>query len=262
MTNQELLQQIRNGEGDNRTLITLWEQVCRLFYIHSDGLYLRHKTRATSCGVERDDCRQVCWFAFLDAIKAYNAKPDTELNFSAFIKFHVRRRVYELLGYRTSKREPLNGAVSLDAPLPGSEDEKITIGDTVTDPSAELPLEEIDCSDTAAEIEGIISALPPKQAAAVHGRFWQDKTLTEVGAELGLTPKQIHNQYRAAIGKLRRDKRLQEIRDDYYANTTLTKHTGFRFFKENGMSSVEWHLIRLEERLERAKGGDERDGVQ
>ena len=262
MTNEELLQQIRNGEGDDHTLATLWEQVCRLFYMHSDGLYRRHKGRADSCGVERDDCRQVCWFAFLDATKAYNAKPDTELKFSTFIRYHVRRRVYELLGYRTSKREPLNGAVSLDAPLPGSEDENITVGDTVADPSAEDPYEEIDCSDVAAEVLERVSALPPKQAAAVRGRFWQDKMLTEVGAELGLTPKQIHNQYRTAIGKLRRDKRLQEIRDDYYANTTLTKHTGFRFFKENGMSSVEWHLIRLEERLERAKGGDECDGVQ
>ena len=262
MTNEELLQQIRNGEGDDQTLATLWEQVEKLFYMHSDGLYRRHKNRAASCGVERDDCRQVCWFAFLDAIKAYNAKPGIELKFTTFIKFHVRRRVYELLGYRTSKPEPLNGAVSLDAPLPGSEDENITIGDTVADPSAEAPYEEFDCSDTAAEVLERVSALPPKQAAAVHGRFWQDKTLTEVGAELGLTPKQIHNQYRAAIGKLRRDKRLQEICNDYYANTTLTKHTGFRFFKENGMSSVEWHLIRLEERLNRAKGGDERDRVQ
>lgn len=262
MTNEELLQLTRNGDGDEQTLETLWEQTARLFYIHSDSLYRRHKGRADSYGVARDDCRQVCWFAFLDAIKAYNAKPDTELKFNTFIKFHVRRRVYELLGYRTRKREPLNGAVSLDAPLPSSEDENITISDTIADPSAERPYEQIDGSDLAAEVEGIISALPPKQAAAVHGRFWQDKTLTEIGAELGLTPKQVHNQYRTAIGKLRRDKRLQEIRDNYYANTTLTKHTGFQFFKENQMSSVEWHLIRLEERLERAKGGDERDRVQ
>lgn len=262
MTNEELLRQIRNGEGDDFTLSTLWAQVCHLFYIHSDGLYRRHKDRAASFGVERDDCRQVCWFAFLDAIKAYNAKPDIELKFSAFIKLHVRRRVYELLGYRTSKREPLNDAVSLDAPLPGSEDEKITIGDTIADPTAEVPFEEVDGSDTAAEVEGIVSALPEKQVAAVHSRFWQDKMLTEVGAELGLTPKQIHNRYREAIHKLRRDKRLQEIHHDYFASTTLTKHKGFQFFKENGMSSVEWHLIRLEERLQRAKGGDEHDGVQ
>lgn len=262
MTNEELLHQIRNGKSDDRTRATLWEQTAYLFYIHSDGLYRRHKNHADSCGVEREDCRQVCWFAFLDAIKAYNAKPNTEVKFSTFIKFPVRRRVYELLGYRTSKREPLNSAVSLDAPRPGGEDENIAVGDTIADPSAETPFEVIDGSDIAAEVEGIISGLPPKQAAAVLGRFWQDRTLTEVGAEMGLTPKQIHNQYREAIRKLRRDKRLQEIHDDYYANTTFTKHTSFRFFKENQMSSVEWHLIRLEERLELAKGGDYRDGMQ
>ena len=205
--------------------------------------------------MEAGDCLQVCWFAFLDSVEAYNRKSEREEKFASFAGFHVRRRVYELLGYRTSKREPLNGAASLDTPLPGNEDENITIGDTVADPSAEVPYEEIDGSDISAEIEEIVSALPEKQAAAVHGRFCQDKTLVEIGAELGLTPTQIHNQYREAIRKLRRDKRLQEIHDDYFANTTLTKHTGFQFFKENQMSSIEWHLIRLEERLERMKGG-------
>ncbi len=253
MTNEELCEKIRNG--DTTALNALWEQTDRLFYTIARSLYARHRERAVACGVEAGDCLQVCWFAFLDAVEAYNRKSEREEKFASFAGFHVRRRVYELLGYRTSKRDPLNGAVSLDAPLPGNNDENITISDTLTDPQSEVPFDTIDGSDIAEEIESIISALPTKQAAAVRGRFWQDKTLAEIGAELGLSPTQIHNQYREAIRKLRRDKRLQEIRDDYYANTTLTKHTGFQFFKENQMSSVEWHLIRLEERLERAKGG-------
>ncbi|MDR1775779.1 MAG: hypothetical protein LBS17_05000 [Actinomycetes bacterium] len=262
MTNEELLQAINNGGGDEQTLTALWEQTAHIFFMHSDGLYRRHKDRADSCGAARDDFRQVCWFAFLDTIKAHNAKPDTELKFTAFIGFHVRRRVYELLGYRTSKRNPLNGAVSLDAPLPGNDDENITIADSIADPQAELPFETADGSDIASEVERIVSALPEKQAAAVRGRFWRDKTLAEVGAELGLTPTQIRNVYQHAIRKLRRDRRLREIHEEFYAAANLTKHTGFKFFKETGMSSVEWHLLKLEERLDRAKGGDERDGVQ
>jgi RNA polymerase sporulation-specific sigma factor len=258
MTNEELLQLIRNGR--DRHLNTLWEQTQGLFYMLSDKLYRRHKNRADSCGIERDDCRQVCWFAFSDAVDSYNKKPEQEYGFASFAKYHVQRRVYELLGLRTSKRNPLDESDSLDAPLPGQEGNNLTVDDTVEDPQSEAPFDMVDSSDVANEVESIVSALPEKQAAAVHGKFWNNKTLAEVGAELGLSPKQTHNQYRDAIRKLRRNQRLQEIHDEYYANANLTKHVGFRFWKESGMSSVEWHLLKLEERLERAKGGDERYG--
>jgi RNA polymerase sigma factor (sigma-70 family) len=257
MTNEELLQQIRNG--DERHLNTLWEQTQGLFYMLSDKLYRRHKNRADSCGVERNDCRQVCWFAFLDTVAAYNRKDEQEYGFASFAKYHVQRRVYELLGLRTSKRNPLDEADSLDAPLP-TDDGNITIADTVADPQSEAPFDMVDVSDAAAEVENIVAALPEKQAAVVCGRFWQDKTLAEVGAEFGISSKQMHNQYSDAIRKLRRNRRLRDIHDEYYANANLTKHVGFRFWKESGMSSVEWHLLKLEERLERAKGGDVRDG--
>ena len=259
MTNEELLQQIRNGGGHHLNM--LWEQTQGLFYMLSDKLYRRHKNRADSCGIERDDCRQVCWFAFADAVNSYNKKPEQEYGFASFAKYHVRRRVYELLGLRTSKRNPLDEADSLDAPLPGQDGDNLTIADTVADTQSEAPFDVIDGSDIAAEVKRVVSALPEKQAAAVRGRFWRDKTLAEVSAELGISQKQMHNQYREAIRKLRRNRRLQEIHDEYYANANLTKHTGFRFWKESGMSSVEWHLLKLEERLERVKGGDGRGGM-
>jgi DNA-directed RNA polymerase sigma subunit (sigma70/sigma32) len=159
--------------------------------------------------------------------------------FITFAKLHVRRHIFQILGLRTSKREPLNEAVSLDAPLPGNDDENITVSDTIADPSSEAQFEGIESSDIAAEVLERVSALPLKQSEAVRGRFWEDKTLAQIGAELGLTPKQMQNQYGNALRKLRCDRRLQEIHDEFYAVANLTKHTGFRFFKENRMSSVE-----------------------
>ena len=254
MTNEELCGKIR--EGDSNALNALWEQTDRLFYAIARSVYARHFERAASCGVEYADCRQSCWFAFLDAVEAYNRKPERDEKFSSFAGYHVRRHVYALLGLRTSKREPLNGADSLDAPLQSSEGE-YTIADTLADESAAVPFEDVADADIAREVLERVDTLSEQRRGIIHRRFWENMSLAEIAKADGVSPTRVHNLYRDALRKLRRDKRLQEIRDEFYANANFTKHTGFQFFKENGMSSVEWHLLKLGERLGRVKGGDE-----
>ncbi|MDR1409253.1 MAG: sigma-70 family RNA polymerase sigma factor [Oscillospiraceae bacterium] len=246
MTNEELLQKIANG--DTSAVQSLWAQVDRLFYLFSDKLYHRYRNYADSHGVALEDCRQICWFAFLDTVKDYNSRPNRELKFASFVRLHVKRRIFELLGLRTTRREPLD----IDAPLSGAEGD-VSIADTIADPAAEDAFAEIDGTDIADSVWAQVATLPPKQAAAIRCKFWQEKTFAEIGRESGVSTTQARNAYQHAIRKLHRDQRLQEIHDEYYSTANLTKHTSFRFFKESGMSSVEWHLLNLEERLERAK---------
>jgi hypothetical protein len=71
MTNEELCAIIRDGDNDERhqSTFTLWEQTHKWFYAIARKLYSRHAERAASCGVVVDDCLQVCWFAFADAVR-------------------------------------------------------------------------------------------------------------------------------------------------------------------------------------------------
>jgi len=253
MTNEELCKAA--ADGDVTAVNRLWEQADRLFYMFADRLYYRYSDCAAACGAERDDFQQVSYFAFLDAVTAYNRKPERDVKFSSFAGLHVKRRIYDLLGLRTSKREPLDHSVSLDTPI--GDDDGLTIAETLADTTAGKPFEDIENADN--DILRSVERLPEKMAAVVKTKFWQDKTLTEIGAELELSPKQASNLYRRAMQKLRRDKRIRQIHDDYYKTANLFRHTGRQFFKENGMSSVEWHLLKLEERLDRweqRRGGD------
>jgi RNA polymerase sigma factor (sigma-70 family) len=256
MTNEELCILIAQGHEDK--IITLWEQTDKLFYMFARRMYSHYSDRAVSHGVELNDCFQVCWFAFLDTLVAYNKKPERDKKFTSFACLHVKRHIYILLGLRTSKREPLDYAMSLDAPLP-TDEENLTVMDTIADTEAEKTFEKIECSDMEERVLERVATLPEKQAAVVRERFWKDKTLTEISKELGITPKQMYNQYKDVIRKLRRDQKLKEIHREFYVRRSFIKHTGFQFFKETGMSSVEWNILRLEELITRARGGDEDD---
>lgn len=253
MTNEELCGKIRGG--DTTAPNALWEQTDRLFYTIARSLYTRHRERAASCGVEASDCLQVCWFAFLDTVDAYNREPEREEKFASFAGFHVRRHIFTLLGLRTSKRKPLNCANSLDASIL-SDEGKYNLSDTLADESAAVPFEEIVNSDVAREVLERVCSLPENKRGIIRRHFWEERTLTDIAADDGVNPKRIHNLYRDALRRLRRDNRLRQIHDEFYASANFTKHTGFQCFKDNSMSSVEWYLLKLEERLERAKGCD------
>jgi DNA-directed RNA polymerase specialized sigma subunit len=92
ITNEKLCAAAANG--DTAALYTLWEQTERVFYMLANRLYNHWQDRATACGVTQEDCCQVCWFAFLDAVEAYNKEPERKEKFTSFIGFHVKRQIY------------------------------------------------------------------------------------------------------------------------------------------------------------------------
>lgn len=110
MTNEELCRKIADGETQYEN--ALWEQPYRLFHYHATQLYNRNLARVAAFGVQLDDCKQVCWFAFTAALRDYNKKPQT-LKFTAFIRLHVQKQVYKLIGLQHCRQEPLNYSLSL-----------------------------------------------------------------------------------------------------------------------------------------------------
>lgn len=255
MTNEELCAHI--AQGNDECMLTLWEQTDKLFYFFARRLYASHRERAAACGIELDDCLQVCWFAFLEAVEAYNRKPKQEVKFTSFAGFHVKRHVYALLGLRSSKREPLNGAASLDATVV-SENGDYALADMLADEITGEPFEDIEHSELSEQLLERVDELSEKQREVIRRHYWDNMSLTKIAAKLGISPSRSSDLHRAALRKLRQDQRIRQICREFYENADFTKHTGFRFFKETGMSSVEWELLKLEERIARVRGGDYR----
>ncbi len=251
MTNEELCGRIR--DGDSEALNALWEQMHSLFHAMALGLHKRHAKLAVSCGVERDDCRQICWFAFLDTVKAFNRKQEPGANFAAYARFHIKRHIFTLLGLRTSKRNPLNLADSIDASVI-TDDGRFTIADTLVDPDAEAPFREAESADVAREVLECLSALTDERRDIVRRHFWDGMTLSDIAEADGVKKRRVQHVYSDALKKLRRNERLRQIHREFYSNNSFTKHTGLQSFKDNRASSVEWYLEKLEGWLEDAGG--------
>lgn len=249
MTNEELCSLIAR-DGNREQIYALWEQTHKLFFMHADRLYRRYRERASCCGAEPEDLRQVCWFAFLSALSDYIREPGRDEKLTTFAWAHVRREIYGLLNLRTERqrKEPLNNAVSIDVPL-SSDDEVLTIADTLSDSAALKPFEDVAESEIAGQIRECVSRLDPTQGEIVRWRYWEEEPISSIADRMGITVSETQSLQRKAMRSLRRMERLRRIRSEFYQSRTFTKHTGFKFFKENGMSSVEYHILKLEKRL-------------
>lgn len=114
MTNEKLAALAQ--DPDNKELIPLlWDKVKDLLYMKANRAYRQHSDMFARCGVELADIRQSCYIVFLDALKGY--QPDGETKFTSYLNYPFQTMLKELTHTRTSRKEPLNDATSLDKPI-------------------------------------------------------------------------------------------------------------------------------------------------
>lgn len=260
MTNEELAVRIQAGEQN--LMGELWEQNIGLFYLKANSLYTRLRERCDASGVEFDDLLQTCYFALCDAVQAYKA--DGEYNVMSYIKFPLKNHFRSLLGIRTSKRDALNESNSLDEPI--GDDGDTTRLEMLTDPNSGEPYEavvdNVFQSELRDTLEKSISKLSERRAAVVHSRYFEGKTFEEVAVEMNVSGQMIQHLERESFYKMRRDRDLQVFHDEVLSRWAY-KGTGFRAFKENGISSVERAVIEAEEVTEgRRENMDEREAMR
>ena len=166
MSNEELVQRVQAGERD--WLMVLWAQVRGLVYDMA-----RRRIWATDGlgGVTLDDLMQAGFLGFLEAAESY--KQGQGALFSTWLVYHLRRELNQAQGRR---RNPLDRAVSLEAPLTGREDDPITLEDTIPDPGAEEAVEEVGQWDG---LYRTLEALPEAQRAVVRRRYWQEQQVDQ-----------------------------------------------------------------------------------
>lgn len=150
------------GQADQ--LEPLWNSQRRLVYKIANSL----SGQAAQCGFDADDLVQESYFAFLDAVAAHDPEQGS---FSALLATLIRRRFIRLTAEETTTRKPLNQALSLDAPVQGSEGDDLTLGDTVEAPDSafESVENEVCRQQLRAALERALERIPEDQAAAVRG---------------------------------------------------------------------------------------------
>ena len=138
MSNEELVALIQAGDRDR--IVELWHQVRRMVY----------KQAARWAGLGGTTIEDLTQTGFIAMLRA---------ELSAATGYNSKRSWFD----------PLQNAVSLDAPLEDSED--ATLADFIPDPAAEAAIDGMDVRLGVAEV---LTELPEEQRKAVYDKYWCD----------------------------------------------------------------------------------------
>lgn len=255
LSNEEYAELVKSGKLEYIT--PLWEQMYKLLYGYADKYYNKYNLRFIGCGITLEDLQQECFFILLEMVRAYD--PTKQYKLTTYTKYQFKHRINRLLRIGDNLAEnPLNSCYSLSEPVTGAEDEDITLEDMQKDEAAELAYQDIDDNIYQHQLRmalnnAMTAVLTPEQTRAIVERFYNNKTLKETGAAMGVTAERARTYESNGLKNLRRystaTKRLDSFREHIITEHAY-KHTGLNSFKYSFTSSVE----RTYEALERMTG--------
>lgn len=222
MTNEEMSIAIQGG--DKSHILELWQRVKYLCFAIAGRYYRRYQARFVSCGVELEDYRQECYFAFLKAVSAY--KPEKDTKFTSYLPFHIRNTGAALLGLQRSD-DTLNKCVSLHETINTDDNAPISQLDLIEDESAlerlEKVLNDIQCIDTREKLTRAIQRLDERKQAVITGYYFHDLPLKAIGQALGISAKGANWQRTKALKLLRCMPDVVILRKEQKIDKTLNK---------------------------------------
>lgn len=250
LSNEELVAAIRAGED---RMGELWEQVERLVKWKANHIMANLSNGANPRGVEFEDLYHSGYPAMVKAVETY--RPGS-MAFSTWYMYYLRTAFAETAGYRTTmqKREPLNAALSLNAPISddGGGD---TFEDLVADTGAVISLEAVEekiwrhqLHDT---LESALSDLPEDQSSVLRMRYYEDRTCASIAEDWGCTTAGVQDKEQRALKKLRDARYFNGLSEYVEKNTNYYQKVGLEQFKRTGMSAVETIVMRREKLAER-----------
>lgn len=220
MTNEQLAAFIKQGDNDELIPI-LWERIRKIMYMKSDSVYSTLQGRFQQCGVDIWDLKQSCYMAFLKAIDGY--KPDTGNKFTSYLSYPFKNTVNELIGMRTQKQknEPLNDCTSLDTPLKEDEPDSNTLVDMIADDNAVNAVELVELEDDYRVLHEAVDGLKYPQNRVINSYYFEDKSMKDIGAEMGISGQRISQILHKGLRCLRRSEPLKQLYRENQQHKTL-----------------------------------------
>lgn len=234
--------------GDMESLYALYTNVKKLISMKANKFCLEHADRCARAGVTQADLEQEGYFAFVQAVNAY--EPESEYRFAAYLSFPLLKAFRTACGLRTSRteNEPLNNATSLDAPI-GDEEDGATFADTIADKTSNATDQtdaDYDRAIMRQDIEAALNMLKPRDAEVIRRKYLQGQTMDEIAEQTGTTRGVVKNAWQHGRAALRRNERLRRL----YFNDIICRHAyngSVNSFDHTWTSSTERAAIKLEE---------------
>ena len=207
MSNEELALRIQQGERDK--LGELWGQVEKFVSMRA-GKMARHL--GGFGGVTEEDLYQAGFLALVEAVETFDPG---QAGFLTWLGYHLKTAFAQAAGYRSVKRDALDFAADLDAPL--QEVDNLTLADAIEDPEAAQSFEEVErrawLADSAARSSAMRPGGPagPGSGRPLTAHYYQGKTFREIAAEHGRIR-------RTGPGKMSANKPFRTLRRNRHKN--------------------------------------------
>ncbi len=233
---------IKAKGGDRKVLAQLWEAVRPLlhgmayrFYIHyGPDTCARH-------GVTLEDLRQECYFALLEAIKAY--QPEKGFLFTTYLSHASKNRFRACMGLLGTHRNALDYSDSMNRPADEESGEES--GDLIPDPQAAAELEAVDLRDErqhySAVLETACAPLSFLQREILKRAYHDRLTRPQIAQALHITPEAVRREEAKALRLLRGDCRIRSLADEYLETAAYRKTGWCAWYYEQG--SVEERIV-------------------
>jgi RNA polymerase sigma factor (sigma-70 family) len=181
------------------------------------SISIRAARKHSRFSIDQEDLLQMGRIAVLEADQVF----DAEIN-PSFEGFAIQRAKWAIRNWikrtgrtiRAPDKKFYKGAVtviSIHAPV-GNEADSGTYEDFLGD--AETITASAERSDQVQTIARILKRMPSREAAIIRGRFWEDKTLLQIGSELGMTVESVRQNEAKILVQLRRSRRLLGMRNE------------------------------------------------
>lgn len=241
MTNEELALIARAGDKERTT--ELWSRVERFVCCQAEK---RARALNGYGGITAED---LCQSGFLAMIAAMNTfDPAAGMSFVGWLAVHLKLEFAQAAGYRSKKRDALNFAESMAAPVPGSDD--LSLEDVLEDPGAAADFQAVEDhlnnEQLRRALECPLNDLPPEQGAALRGRYYRGQTLEQLAQAMGTSQSQVRGLIKKGLAKMRRGKYSRSLEAFIELRTPYFTHVGAETFRTTWTSATELAVFERE----------------
>lgn len=213
MTNEEIAVMINNGQTE--FIPVLWDRVRKLVAKFANNYYMRHYELCKRSGVTDDDLIQEAYFGFIKAIRSY--PPESGNMFTTYLNYPIQSCFVAITGQRTSKsrKEPLNHAASLNAPVLDSDD-GVTLQDTLQDENTYIDFERIELTDMQRIVREELAQLKDaKHQEFITAHYLHEQSYQAIATKYGISKERVRQIIVLGLQKLRLSKRLRTLHEEF-----------------------------------------------
>ena len=246
MTKEELAVMIQNGHTE--LYADLWEQVYKLVCLKANRYSFLCQQNGMRIDPEdvTEDLIQAAYFAVVRAVKYYD--PKANMKFNTYLSNTLRSAFGDALGIRSSKRDALDYAVSLDAPVLEDGDTALLdfVDSTPDDGDDMVRVEEsVYLWELRAALNDALSILTERERNVLVQRYFYDRNYAEQAETANVSRNYITTIAGDAIDKIRNNRQIMSELAGFMPQYEYDpyKFAGYTSWKNSDISVQERYIM-------------------